>query len=73
MTLIDYIQELRTEKACKLLLSTDKTCTQIAIESGFGGPQQFNLVFKKKREISPSEWRKNKIRDLLLREREAYT
>jgi AraC-like DNA-binding protein/ligand-binding sensor protein len=60
MTLIDHIQDLRTEKACELLLSTDKTCIQIAMESGFGGPQQFNLVFKKKRKVSPSEWRKTR-------------
>jgi AraC-like DNA-binding protein/ligand-binding sensor protein len=60
MTLIEYIQDLRTEKACKLLLSTDKTCIQIAIECGFGGPQQFNLVFKNKRKVSPSVWRKTR-------------
>lgn len=60
MTVFEYIHNVRVKYACTKLEKTDKTCIQIANESGFGSIQQFNLVFKKCKNVTPKEWRRSK-------------
>jgi AraC-like DNA-binding protein len=57
-TVWEYLHGIRIAFACEQLLSTDKTCSQIAFDCGFGSIQQFNLVFRKMKKITPLEWRK---------------
>ncbi|HEY5560451.1 MAG TPA: AraC family transcriptional regulator [Clostridiaceae bacterium] len=63
-TIIDYIENLRVEKAEMLLSYTDIMIIDMAMELGFGSRQYFSYVFKKCRGVSPAEYRKhnNKIK-----------
>ncbi len=59
-TLTNYINNRRITYAEELLLSTDKSISEIALECGFNSQQYFNLVFKNKISLSPSTYRKLK-------------
>ncbi len=52
-----YLIECRVERARELL--TDSTCsiTQIALDLGFGSPEHFSAVFRKKMGVSPRQYR----------------
>ena len=54
-----FISNIRLEKAKLLLVSTDKTVTQIAFECGFGSVRTFNRVFAGKTGRTPVEYRKS--------------
>lgn len=58
VTVLDTIHELRIEKACAMLLESEKSCLEIANECGFGSIQQFNRVFKQVRHTTPLVWRR---------------
>ncbi len=58
MTFFRYLNELRLRNAEKLLARSDKTVTEIALESGFSTVQYFNRVFVSERGCSPSSYRK---------------
>lgn len=57
MTVLDFIHNIRISHAQRQLKNTDKSCLEIAFESGFGSIQQFNRVFKKISRTTPSDWR----------------
>ena len=57
LTIVEALQNLRVERACAELRTTDKTCSQIAFDCGFGSVQQFNRVFRKHLGITPRAWR----------------
>lgn len=52
-----YINLARLNLAIDLLLSTDKTITEIAIESGFASIKSFNTVIKRNHNCTPTEYR----------------
>ncbi len=52
-TLHEYIEKRRIKKSVNLLLSTDKTLTQIAYECGFSSQSYFSYAFKRRMGISP--------------------
>ena len=52
-----YHLQLRIIRAKELLVSTDKTITEIAFQLGFQNIYHFSLLFKKKVGMSPSEFR----------------
>jgi len=56
-TLTDYITALRIDDADQLLSNTELSISQIAVTLGFGSIRSFNRAFRKKRGISPSEYR----------------
>jgi AraC-like DNA-binding protein len=56
-TFSDYVNEIRIGNACNLIAHTDKTITQIAIESGFENQTYFNRVFLKKKNCTPKQFR----------------
>ncbi len=58
-TLHDYIAERRIRKAIDLMLSTDRTLTQIAYECGFSSQSHFGYVFKKKMGVAPRTYAKS--------------
>ncbi len=58
MTVLASIQQMRIDKACGQLQSTDMTCMQVAFECGFGSVQQFNRVFQKLKNCTPQTWRR---------------
>ena len=57
MSCLDYIQALRLNKAKELLWETDKTITEIAMETGYGTPQYFSRIFRQEIGMTPSEYR----------------
>jgi two-component system response regulator YesN len=56
---IDYVTELRIEKAKKLLTTTDKSIKEITYEIGYNSQTYFCKVFKKETGISATEYKKN--------------
>lgn len=58
-TYIQFLNELRIEHACKLLLlNKDLSIIQIAESSGFNNMSNFNRQFKSVKKINPSEFKK---------------
>jgi len=58
LTLWEYVVRLRLGHAQRLLLSTDRTITDIAMEAGFGSLKAFYLAFNKySPQTTPSRYR----------------
>ncbi|MGH1435758.1 MAG: AraC family transcriptional regulator [Lewinella sp.] len=53
-----FLIDLRIGHACKLLLDTDNTVSQISAKSGFNNLTNFNRLFKKYRDCTPIAYRK---------------
>ena len=60
-TFSDYLNDLRINEACHLLLSTEDTVGKIAQDSGFESLSYFNRVFLKKKQMTPSGFRRGKL------------
>ncbi|OAS89101.1 MULTISPECIES: AraC family transcriptional regulator [Metabacillus] len=59
VTPMQYLTQLRIKKSTYLLLQTNKTINEIAIEVGFKNGNYFNKVFKKSLGVSAGEFRKD--------------
>lgn len=57
-TFVEYQNFIRIRRAEKLLITTDRTITNIAFETGFGSVAYFNRVFKKETGQAPANYRK---------------
>jgi len=57
-TIMNYLVQLRMDKACSLLSHTELTIQEIAEESGFEELNYFSKVFKKHFGMSPTSYRK---------------
>lgn len=55
---IDYLGRIRMDRAKKLLLASDKSITEIALECGFNSPAYLSASFYKKFRTTPSDYRK---------------
>lgn len=55
---IEYLTDIRIQKAKKLLSTTDFTISQVSSMLGFANPAYFSQFFKKREEVSPSQYRK---------------
>jgi AraC-like DNA-binding protein len=58
-TITDYIQNVRLEHAILLLNSTSDSIQEIASLCGFPDSNYFTRVFKKKKGLTPKEYRKH--------------
>lgn len=58
-TLIAYVNDLRIEKAKPLLLHSDRSVTEIALEVGFNNTSYFIKKFQQVTGMSPHKFRKN--------------
>jgi AraC-like DNA-binding protein len=54
---VEYLNRVRTNRACYLLRETDYQVHDIAIECGFGSISNFNKQFRKTEGISPRDYR----------------
>jgi AraC-like DNA-binding protein len=54
---VEYLNRVRTNKACYLLRETDYLVQNIAVECGFGSISNFNKQFRKTEGISPRDYR----------------
>ncbi|MCH2083108.1 MAG: AraC family transcriptional regulator [Saprospiraceae bacterium] len=58
-TFIQFLNELRVESACNLLLHEHYTIEQICYEVGFQNLSNFNRQFRKSKGLTPSAYRKS--------------
>jgi AraC-like DNA-binding protein len=58
-TFMETVTDYRINYAMQQLLSTDKTISEISMESGFGDISYFFKVFKRRMKISPLSYRKS--------------
>ncbi|MEY4805304.1 MAG: hypothetical protein RL331_1830 [Bacteroidota bacterium] len=56
-TFSDYLNDLRINEACHLLLSSEDNVSKIAHDCGFESLSYFNRVFLKKKQVTPSGFR----------------
>ncbi len=56
-SVIDYVNEMRISHACRLILDTEKSISEIAFLSGFNTLSNFNRKFLKFRKIAPGKYR----------------
>ncbi|MDF2836971.1 MAG: transcriptional regulator, AraC family [Paenibacillus sp.] len=61
-SLIDYLNQLRIEKAKELLLDSSLTIAQIALDVGYYNAQSFNRFFRKFEGMPPSGYKASKCR-----------
>ena len=54
---VDLVREIRLDKAEKLVVTTDKSASEIAYEVGFKESSYFGKCFKKKFGMTPLEYR----------------
>jgi AraC-like DNA-binding protein len=54
---IDYLNELRINRACRMLFDTDKNVSEIAYACGFNSVSNFNKTFKRIKGSSPKEYK----------------
>ncbi len=60
----EYLNNYRLEKASELLISSDMSVTDIAFSTGYSGVINFSRMFKRRFEVSPTEYReKNRIQN----------
>jgi AraC-type DNA-binding domain-containing proteins len=59
---MEFLNRVRIQKAVQLLLKTDKSIVEIAMETGFNDGNYFSRLFKKCRKETPSEFRNKYIR-----------
>ena len=55
----EYINEMRLGYASRLLVDTSKGIAEICYDCGFNNLSNFNRIFRKKKNCSPSEFRDN--------------
>jgi AraC-like DNA-binding protein len=56
---VEYLNEIRVSNACKYLVGTDISISEIAYKCGYKTASNFNLLFKKLTGTTPKEYRKN--------------
>ena len=55
---IEFLNALKIDKACEMLLTTDKSAIDISFELGFNTVKTFNNNFTKLKNMSPTDFRK---------------
>lgn len=57
----NYIQEVRLMNGVRMLETTTKTVTEIALGNGFANVRSFNTAFKERNGMTPIQYRKKQI------------
>jgi YesN/AraC family two-component response regulator len=55
----EYLVDVRVKNACRLLLETNESITDIAFECGFNDSNYFGDAFRRIKGVSPNKYRKN--------------
>lgn len=58
ITVFEYLNQLKSEFACKLLMNNDMSILEVCFDSGFNNLSHFNKQFKKTTGVTPTEYRK---------------
>ena len=60
----DYVNSIRINEACRLMLESDKSLKEISREVGFGTVRTFDRVFKRQKGETAREYReRNSIKN----------
>ena len=62
MTMIEYLNDIRLNEAKNLLLNSNRTIAEIAYSVGFSDEKYFMKLFKKKENITPTQYRNTHFR-----------
>lgn len=57
-TYTDFVNQVRINRACQLLMSTDRYVTNICYDVGFNNVANFNRRFRELKGVTPTEFRK---------------
>ena len=58
MPFVQYVNRLRVNHACELLISTDKAITEVCYDCGFNNLSNFNRQFLALKAMPPSQFRR---------------
>ena len=58
LTIFEYLNKIKVEFACNLLMDGDLSITEVCFDSGFNNLSHFNKQFKKTTGATPSEYRR---------------
>ena len=58
ITVFEYLNRIRIEFACKLLMDLNLSILDVGLDSGFNNLSHFNRQFKRNTGVTPSEYRK---------------
>ena len=61
ITIFEYLNKVKVEFACNLLMNEDLSIMDVCLDSGFNNLSHFNKQFKKIVGITPSEYRRQKF------------
>lgn len=56
-TFVDTLNEIRLGHASRMLIETTQSITEVAYKCGFNNISNFNRIFKKKKDLTPKEFR----------------
>lgn len=59
-SLLQHVKRLRTEKACRLLENSSRSCADIATELGFADQSHFTRHFRETAGITPAQYRRSR-------------
>lgn len=62
-TFIEFLTEVRMEKAKDMLLTTEAPGSEIALDVGYSDPHYFYYIFKKTQGMTPKEFRQERAKD----------
>lgn len=57
MTFASYLENLRLDKACRLILLTDTSINEIAAKAGYSCSRSFRRAFKRREGIAPTDYK----------------
>lgn len=58
ITIFEYLNQIKIEFACKLLMDKNLSILEVALDSGFNNLSHFNKQFKKNTGVHPTDYRK---------------
>ena len=58
MSIKEFIMDIRLKRAAQLLKDSDLTISEISDRTGFANPKYFSVCFKRRFDISPSDFKK---------------
>jgi len=57
-SIFEYLNRIKVEFACKLLMDPDLGILDVCLDSGFNNLSHFNKQFRKNTGVTPTEYRK---------------
>lgn len=61
---VDYLNEVRIGHAAVQLIETTKTISEVCYNCGFNNVSNFNRIFREKKNLTPSEFRKYNLQQI---------